>query len=259
MKKNCLLFLALFGLALTKANAQIVYTDIPDGVPTGIDFDTDGTDEFTVTDGMGTGDYVAYWGGGPDNNIHAVGTLGTQGWDVPNCVDSGFTVDASGQWEGQGDCSIIAWGAGNPTITTGADEYLAVRFNLGANLHYGWIRIEVDGSENVIYKDYAYNATPNTPINAGDTGAVTTSVQTFAESGNKYQLFPNPATSNSVTVGANHLSEIKNVQLFSVTGELVIRTSATSTLDLNHVLPGLYFVVITDRNGAVYQEKLLVQ
>ena len=154
----------------TSVSSQIVYTDIPDGVPSGIDFNSDGVSEFDITTNTNSGDYITYFGKGTDNNIHAIGTLSTSGWDVPSLVASGFKIDNTNQWEGAGDCSIDNWGAGNSTLTFNQDAYLAVRFNIGSNLHYGWIRINSDNSGIITYKDYAYNATPSTSINAGDNG-----------------------------------------------------------------------------------------
>lgn len=49
------------------------------------------------------------------------------------------------------------------------DKYLGFQFNIGANTHYGWARLDVNqnGSSWTV-KDYAYEDTPNTAILAGD-------------------------------------------------------------------------------------------
>ena len=169
MRKKSLFITAVFLCVSLITNAQIIYTDINDGVPTGIDFNQDGTPEFDISDMMSTGDYVEYYNYGVDNNIHAIGTQATEDWDVPACVSNGFTIDANSNWEGAGDCAINGWGGGNSSITQNQDTYLAVRFNLGGtDVYYGWVMINVDNSENVTYKEYAYNSVANTPINAGE-------------------------------------------------------------------------------------------
>jgi hypothetical protein len=213
MRKSNLLLSLVMTLFLLNVNAQIVYTDITDGIPTGIDFNSDGTMEFDVSS---QGNYIEYSNYGADNNIHAVGTMATQDWDVPDCVAAGFVIDASNQWEGAGDCSIDAWGAGNSTITPNQDEYLAVRFNLGGtDIYYGWIRFSMDNSGNLTYKDYAYNSTANSAINAGDTGTTTTvlvnsitvqgqgGISTITTSGGTLQMeanvLPANATNNTVS------------------------------------------------------------
>lgn len=174
MKKNRLFFILfiLFALCLNNLNASIVYTDITDGVPNGIDFNQDGTNEFDIdTYGMSfPGDNLSYYDYGADNNIHAIDA---DHWDIPACVIEGFTIDASCNWLGYGDCAINGWGGpGNSTLATNQDNFMCMRFNIGANVYYGWVRFYYDGSS-VTYKDYAYNDVPNGSINAGDMGSST--------------------------------------------------------------------------------------
>lgn len=48
------------------------------------------------------------------------------------------------------------------------DYYLGVKFLIGANTHYGWIRMNITQSTSVVtLKDYAYESQPNVPILAG--------------------------------------------------------------------------------------------
>ena len=49
------------------------------------------------------------------------------------------------------------------------DMYLGLRFNLKGRIHYGWARLDVASVTQWVIKDYAYNATPNMPILAGQT------------------------------------------------------------------------------------------
>jgi len=160
-------------------NAQIVYTDIPDGQPVGLDFNSDATYEFDITTSTNLGDYIEY--SGTDNNIHAISAAE---WDVPNFVAQGFTIDASNNWEGAGDCSTDAWGGGNATVVANTDQYMAVKFNLtGTNVYYGWVRVNINATGDVTYKDYAYNSTAGQTINAGDMGAVLVSGITITGQG----------------------------------------------------------------------------
>ncbi|MFC1668560.1 PEP-CTERM sorting domain-containing protein [Chlamydiota bacterium] len=55
------------------------------------------------------------------------------------------------------------------------DKYLGLKFQIGANWHYGWARLDVaDLGGNCVgtLKDYAYDNTPDTPIHMGATGGV---------------------------------------------------------------------------------------
>jgi len=48
--------------------------------------------------------------------------------------------------------------------------YLAIKFNIAEEVHYGWIRCDVlDEGRTLIIKDYAYESEPDNPIVAGDT------------------------------------------------------------------------------------------
>jgi hypothetical protein len=48
------------------------------------------------------------------------------------------------------------------------DKFLGVKFTAGVNTHFGWVRLDVSAGADVItIKDYAFNATPDGPINAG--------------------------------------------------------------------------------------------
>lgn len=165
-------FLLISGLYF-RVEAQIVYRDITDGVPSAIDFNSDNSPEFSL---FTEGTYVMYFGLGTSNNIHALGNANS-GWDVPNCVPLNTVIGATGNWIGQGDCSMDGWGAGNSSITNNTDEYMAVRFNFVGNtsVHYGWVRFSRSSSGVYTYKDYAYNATPNASIKAGQTTVVANS------------------------------------------------------------------------------------
>ncbi len=186
------------------SQAQIVYTDIPDGVPSGFDFNNDGVNEFDLSDIENPGDYITYSG---DNNIHA----SAAGWDVPSCEPMGYSVGMGSNWQGAGDCSIDNWGGVNPTITISQDEYLAVRISLSNSTYYGWVRFSVGPSGAITYKDYAYNSTVNGSINTGDEGSAVVLVNSIVISGNNVinmangttqltgSVLPADATDNSFT------------------------------------------------------------
>jgi len=74
------------------------------------------------------------------------------------------------------------------------DKYLGISFAIGANTHYGWIRVDVTSGtpEALTIKDFAYNTTPNAPIIAGDAGcasAGTDGTATLCSSAGTVDLF----------------------------------------------------------------------
>ena len=47
------------------------------------------------------------------------------------------------------------------------DRFLGLQFEINGKVHYGWARIAITSPGEWVVKDYAYNAAPNDPINAG--------------------------------------------------------------------------------------------
>lgn len=172
--KTILLFTLLLCFGTT--NAAIIYTDITDGQPGGIDFNQDGIMEFDIGDMMGTGDAINYWAN-PNNNIYAIDDAS---WDVPLDLTLNTTIDAGGNWEGFGDAAVAGWG-GPALFAINVDRYLGMKFDLGGNIYYGWVRVEVtengvdawgDPAYMVTYKDYAYEDMADAAILAGAMPAV---------------------------------------------------------------------------------------
>lgn len=254
--KKTVLCVAFCSLAIfTSLNAQIVYKDIADGIPTGIDFNSDGTNEFVISGGNANGDHIDYSSGGASNNIHAIGTINTTNWDVPSCVSAGYSIGVSGNWEGQGDCAVNGWGTPNPTITVGQDTYLAMRFNLsGSAIYYGWVRISVDNQGNVTYKDYAYESTPNKSIKAGEKTTSTAGINSI--NNDSFTIFPNPAK-NVISITNN--DNILQVNIINTLGETVYSSAKiNSSIDISNYTSGVYIVEVKGKTTS-QTIKLIVQ
>lgn len=158
--------LVLMFMAYGAVNADVVYTDIEDGVPEGLDFNGDGVFEFEIMEGMGTGDYLMYEG---NSNVYAVGTADS-GWDEAAALDFGFDIDETGNFIGYGDCTVAGWG-GATEFPFNTDAYIGLKIEIASQIYYGWVRVQLTGSvdaPSVTYKDYAYNDSPNAAINAGE-------------------------------------------------------------------------------------------
>jgi len=221
--KQAFILFSLLTFCVNSINAGIVYTDIADGVPEGIDFNQDGTYEFDIDEMTVPGDYITCYSYGEDNNIHAIDA---DHWDVPACVGVGFIIDATDNWLGYGDCSIDGWGEGNSTLSSNQDNYLGMRFNIGTDVFYGWVRFFYDGSGNITYKDYAYNDVANGAINAGEMGgsAILVSSIQVTGAGNQNEIIvldgtlqmdanvlPANADDNSVTWSVENNSGVASI------------------------------------------------
>ena len=194
MKKIYLL--ALTTIASYSLTANVVYTDITDvtlssGGNVDINFDNTGAAEFTISD-QGFGGTVEP--GIFFNQNCGFTMISAQQWDVMTGLTLNTTIDANaGFHNNSGDGYIDPFWAPN-TFPTGNDTYIGAQFTLGTNTHFGWIRVNWDGNGTLIIKDYAYENTPNTSINAGDQGAVTG--LSFIEQQIEFTTYPNPVTTS---------------------------------------------------------------
>lgn len=70
--------------------------------------------------------------------------------------------------------------ADNINIINAGDCIIGLKFLSNGNTHYAWVRVNLTGNVNNlvpnIIKDWAYESTPNTAINAGDMGSGATNV-----------------------------------------------------------------------------------
>jgi hypothetical protein len=62
-----------------------------------------------------------------------------------------------------------SYGASNWNGTNGETGFAGVRFNIGGNTHYGWIRLRVNTPGSLTALSWAYEDCPDTPIQAGAT------------------------------------------------------------------------------------------
>jgi hypothetical protein len=147
----------------------------------------------------------------------------------------------------------------NPTITIGADEYLAVRFNIGTNVHYGWIRFSMVANYNVTYKDHAYQATPNLGIKAGDKGSTAGIAKVDASS--LFEVYPNPAK-DVVTISSKNNAAATSVQLINASGAVVLSqpVSGTATsLNVANLPQGVYFAELFNASAKLAVVKVIVK
>lgn len=262
--------------AAVAGTGQIVYTDInPDSVNvdngdlTYIDFDGDGSDDFTLikivqsqsgTFPYGTG--VVSYGVTTDAAVGVAGTGANSGWMASGTssnaglanVTAGAAIGGSGAFNtSQGTLGFLQYvtygppfSAYNSTYASGGDfmgatdAYVGVKFDIGGAAHYGWVRVDLsaDGTTLTV-KDYAYEATAGTAINAGEI---------------------DPLAIPTITEGALIVCS------GDATGELTANTSGGTggytyawtdgggnavgtTATITGLVAGTYTVVVTDSNG----------
>ena len=135
------------------------------------------------------------------------------------------------------------------------DKYIGVQFYIGTQLHYGWARFDVDSTASQFtIKDYAYNATPNAYILAGEmpTGineAIPTNTSIYSSNKNIIIHFIDLLDVNA------------RVKITNVTGQEVYATSlnkSETAIDLSKEKTGIYFVTI-EQNNIVYTKKVYLR
>lgn len=177
------------------SNATIIYHDVnPDVTQTQtvdggqvylIDMNNDLTVDFTLSIFKGDTSYST-----GDGNGNAVAIRCENGSAVAQSQSSPVSLVAAYN-SGEGISNSLSWQtnvsllrfdgtvayppvlptpvpvtAGNFTGNT--DRYIGVRFTVAANTYYGWIRVSVStNADSYTIKDWAYEDTPNTAINAG--------------------------------------------------------------------------------------------
>lgn len=188
MKNKLLLLASLFLLGI-HANATIVWTNLIPHQTTlangsGATFDVDLDNNATI-DYRFTLIYITGSSGSAGFVIAQAGQVGTSNFVSIDTV--GGVLDARAFASGNSiDSSSIVWhsmASSNPNLlsslsgftsgywTGNSDWYLGVKFLIGSNYHYGWIKMSINpNTMDVTLKEYAYENVANTAILAGAKG-----------------------------------------------------------------------------------------
>jgi hypothetical protein len=179
---------------------------------------------------------------------------------LPYTLNSGdvISISASGYWLDQGS---MGGGVQDLNYDSGArghwvnvnDKYLGLRFKIGSDTHYGWARMSVGSSGDTwVIKDYAYNATPDESINAGQ--------KTLAIGNN--ELAKVKIVSLNKSIGLYNLPERTQYNVFSLTGQLVLKGDTTGhsyVVEANTVSKGIYVIELIDSStNAVMRKKIIL-
>lgn len=132
------------------------------------------------------------------------------------------------------------------------DGYLGMKLDVAGNTLYGWLRVSVAAnSQTMTLKDLGFNATPNTPINAGATGAG------ISELDGKASIF----NFNNV-LNVNLIENLSNANLsvVSMSGQVVVSKSINGSeqIDLNAFAAGIYTVSLQSNEG-IMVEKIMIK
>ena len=264
MKKNLQSRLSRYTAAATAvvgavagANAQIIYTDVtPDEA-----HDATVGPEFAILD-LNNDQVLDFYVFSRDTNVGGTqykltmvapyGTLGNavagdapSGYDYAFAMTSGTTIDAATAWivpASSGALSMAlnldgAFPYASYWANGVTDKYLGLKFFVASNAHYGWARLDVTAEGDVFtIKDYAYVATPNSGLTAGQTAGLTENVESTLHFVNQ--------NDNTVKIMLNGLTD-GTITLVSASGQTV-STGKTSSdeyiVNLNGLTAGIYVI-----------------
>lgn len=218
MKKHLLLSLAVltacisYGQIVYHYNGGLTYF----GVAT-LDMDNDGYPEYDF------------------NVISSAAQISCYG---DNCVGKGSNVILFN--DGQTIGPAVNWhcsgGYYSPIQAAGAGpKLLGLKFYLGNNIHYGWATIDINGGGSYVLWDWAYEATPNTPIAAGRVYYAGISENTAFEG--------NVNVWNGQLTVETAAGQLGDVSLYTLSGQKIYGASVksnTATVDVAPFASGVY-------------------
>ncbi|MFM7668754.1 MAG: T9SS type A sorting domain-containing protein [Bacteroidota bacterium] len=247
------------------ANAQVSYTDVnPDVVvdslnPYQLDFNNDqqpdiafavqhlegATSSFTYVGALA---YAFPFAGQVVTTADTVTAATPLNCGVPV---SSASIFGSGSYGNFGYAALINGSIpfssqGTPFLGA-TDKSVGVKFTVGANTHYGWVKLSVAADATTItVKEYGFNATPNASVNTCQTTAgLTESLE------NNVSILTNL---NGATVKVASSLIGGTINLVSLSGQVVKTVKITDVqteITFDGVNSGIYTVVANFENGTV--------
>jgi hypothetical protein len=254
------------------SDGQVIYTDIPDKELGGVapstfpfsdvdsvDLNNDGQYDFmlsvnfegvnTAANGFNFGEQIQFL----NNPLNAINYYSA--FEYTRFVlkkDAGDTIP--GDFFNGSFYANFAFQNGTDINYNWKDEHdrcVALKFYEGTNLHYAWLRLDVntaDSVPNIIIKDYAYESTPNGLIVACDTGGFGVNVASI-EIQQSLSIFPNPSNGNCIIHLKEQVAGDVHVSVKDALGKQVYQTNIQLTsqqnelpFDISELAPGMYFI-----------------
>lgn len=238
-------------MAGADANGQVVYTDVdPDvtlqvGEVFSLDFESDTFEDLSINnpDGLAGGNAAIVF----PSSGGALAGFTSGGYEYPLLMAEGDVIDAATGFTTtgvRGDLNYYGCAYSNSQWCGDVtDGYLGVKFiNLtGGTTHYGWVRIDTDvnGDNLITVKDFAFEATPDTAISAGDQGSL--GITDSAFNAFEFHTSDNALHLNSATI-------MDDVVMHNVLGQEVARqqiNATTATIAMDRLSAGVYIATIS--------------
>lgn len=283
-----------FVLGSTGAKGQVIYTDVnpdetysDDGDFYEIDLNLDGSTDFSIAvidftyPGFfySTGTLGNTWAGLLQGvvvhsyNGSVAGSSGASGTVLPYALNNGADIDGGLSFHTNASygvqtmvfyLGVIDYPAPGSTFGffTGGnwnnkhDKYLGFKLNDGGDSYYGWARLDVESNHHEFtIKDFAYKATADATIQAGEMVGVHNVIQNDQLTAYSYGNTINIAVKSLETAGAT-------VKVFDMSGQVVYQNdlnTAGMNISMASAATGNYTLQILTKENGVYTKKLFIQ
>lgn len=263
LSKRLLQYSAMSAAALgvAEANGQIVYTDIADQVlNVGDMYDADLTGSgnvFTINNpaGLAGGNAAIVF---PSSGGAFVG-FSAYGFQYPLLMAPGDDIDAASGYTNtgiRGDLNYYGCAYSNSQWCGAVtDGYLGVSFQFSGNTHYGWIRLDTDvnGTNVIVVKDFAYNSVPGELIEAG---------QTLHLDEYEYNRIEHKFSNQTKKLTLDSQTVLTSLTVYNILGQEAMRVvlnSNHSETDMSELQAGVYIARIVGDNNASKTIKFVVK
>ena len=244
---------------------NIIYTDVnPDfGAPGEIyflDLNGDGTNDFILEHFTNSsyGKLKAFNNSSGLGNAIIGASVSSGYFNYPFTLSSNYTISAgNANWNSNSNWQTMNLSScyySNSNWCGVTDKYLGLRFDIGGNTHYGWVRLDVDITNlNWKIKDYAYEATAGVPIVTPDPATLSVTEKLFE----KIKII-----ALNKTIGLYNLPESTDYKLYSITGQSILEGKTNKNMhviEAGTVASGLYILEIKDNtSNSVLKKKVVL-
>ncbi len=276
--KNIVLLIGL--IFAVSAKTQVIYSDVDPDITLealnsdsyAVDFNNDSNIDVVIYESevdTNLNGFLLTFIGGVVNTLGASEVVGTDslifGANIlfVDTIGVGELIDGSLSYINSNMPSVFA-GAGIRVTATalntalgefGAnkDGYIGVKFPIAGATHYGWIRVSAaTDCYSLIIKDFAYEASPNTGIVAGDYGG-----SGFVTVKDQFLNIDCKVTNNILYIYGYQYTDNQVLNLTNVMGKELINRKVeneSEAIDLSKIPTGIYLVHLFSTNGSVVKK-----
>ena len=236
--------LAIAGVS--NAAGQVVYTDIDpdetiDDSTYEVDFNGDSIVDFTITNN-GAGGFAVRMYNDQSNSVMGQNFGGN--YNYPDVLSSSAIIGSTANFTANPYYQTLNWNGCTYTNSQWCggitDRFVGVAFNVGSDVHYGWIQLDVpEDAATFTIKGFAFDATPGEAIFAGDQGLGT-------DDNNFVDFVQFMDADGNLNVSA--ATVIEDVTIHNIAGQSVIQTTVNNNrgvIALNNLSNGIYIATVT--------------